>query len=71
MNEKEKMLAGKVYDCMYLELDKRRLKANALCIKYNSFPDGHPERKKIQSSSKMNFGNKKQHRVNDTVSILW
>lgn len=47
MNEKEKMLAGKIYDCMYPELDQRRLKANELCIKYNSLPDGHPDRKKI------------------------
>ena len=47
MNEKEKMLAGKVYDCMYKELDERRKKAHALCIQYNSLPEGHPDRKKL------------------------
>ena len=47
MNEKEKMLAGKVYDCMYPELDQRRIKANELCIKYNLLPEGHPDRPKI------------------------
>ena len=47
MNEKEKMLAGKVYDCMYAELDEGRKKAHALCIKYNSLPEGHPDRKKL------------------------
>ena len=47
MNEKEKMLAGKVYDCMYIELDEGRKKAHALCIKYNSLPEGHPDRKKL------------------------
>ena len=46
MNEKEKMLADKVYDCMYEELDQRRIKASELCIKYNSLPDDHPDRKK-------------------------
>ena len=47
MNEKEKMLAGKVYDCMYPELDNRRLEMSKLCIQYNSLPDGHPDRKKL------------------------
>ena len=44
MTEKEKMLAGKIYDCMDDELYNRRLKAGELCIKYNSLPEAHPER---------------------------
>ena len=44
MAEKEKMLAGKIYDCMDEELYNRRLKAGELCIKYNSLPEAHPDR---------------------------
>lgn len=44
MTEKEKMLAGKIYDCMDDKLYNRRLKAGELCIKYNSLPEAHPER---------------------------
>lgn len=47
MNEKEKMLAGKIYDCMVPELYERRIKANELCLKYNALPDSHPDRQKI------------------------
>ena len=44
MTEKEKMLQGKIYDCMDDELYNRRLKAGELCIKYNSLPEAHPDR---------------------------
>lgn len=47
MNEKEKMLAGKIYDSMYPELNERRLKTSELCIKYNNMPEGHPEKHKL------------------------
>ena len=47
MNEKEKMLAGKIYDCMEEELYNRRIKTSELCIKYNSLPEAHPERKSV------------------------
>ena len=47
MNEKEKMLAGKIYDCMIPELNERRIKANELCIKYNNLPEGHPDKQKV------------------------
>ena len=44
MTEKEKMLQGKIYDCMDDELYHRRLEAGELCIKYNSLPEAHPDR---------------------------
>ncbi len=44
MTEKEKMLQGKIYDCMEKELDDRRLLAGELCIKYNQLPERHPDR---------------------------
>lgn len=47
MSEKEKMIAGKVYDCMDEELNQRRIKTGELCIKYNSLIEGSPERKKV------------------------
>ena len=47
MNEKEKMLQGKIYDCMEKQLDERRLKMSETCIKYNNLPEGHPDRASI------------------------
>ena len=47
MNEKEKMLQGKIYDCMDKELYERRLLAGELCIKYNNLPEAHPDRMSI------------------------
>jgi len=47
MNEKEKMLSGKIYDCMVPELYERRIEANKLCLQYNSLPEAHPDRQKI------------------------
>ena len=47
MTEKEKMLQGKIYDCMEEELYHRRLEAGELCIKYNSLPEAHTERKTL------------------------
>ena len=47
MNEKEKMLAGKIYDCMVKELYDRRVKASELCIKYNNLPEAHPDKQKL------------------------
>ena len=44
MSEKEKMLQGKIYDCMEKELDDMRLLAGELCIKYNQLPERHPDR---------------------------
>ena len=44
MNEKEKMLQGKIYDSMVPELYNRRLKASELCTKYNSLPEAHPDK---------------------------
>ena len=47
MSEKEKMLAGKIYDSMEKELYERRLLASELCIKYNNLPEAHSERSKL------------------------
>ena len=47
MNEKEKMLQGKIYDCMEKELDQRRQKMSETCIKYNNLPEAHPDRNKV------------------------
>ena len=47
MNEKEKMLQGKIYDSMSEELYSRRLEANKLCIEYNNLPEAHPNKKAI------------------------
>ena len=44
MNEREKMLQGKIYDCMDKELYERRRLAGELCIKYNNLPEAHPDR---------------------------
>ena len=44
MNEREKMLQGKIYDCMDKGLYERRLLAGELCIKYNNLPEAHPDR---------------------------
>ena len=45
--EKEKMLAGKIYDCMEQELYERRIEAGKLCIKYNTLAEGDPEKAKL------------------------
>ena len=47
MNEKEKMLQGKIYDSIYPELYNRRVEANKLCIEYNNLPEAHPDKQKI------------------------
>ena len=47
MNEKEKMLQGKIYDAMDQELYDRRVEASALCIKYNNLPEAHPDKAKL------------------------
>ena len=44
MNEKEKMLQGKIYDCMDQELFDRRVLAGKLCIEYNNLPENHKDR---------------------------
>ena len=44
MTEKEKMIQGKIYDCMEKELNDRRLLAGELCIKYNSYPESDKSR---------------------------
>ncbi len=47
MTEKEKMVQGKIYDCMEKELNDRRLLAGELCIKYNQLPESDRSRLKI------------------------
>ena len=47
MTEKEKMLAGKIYDCMDEELFALRIHASELCTKYNSLPESDPKRKAL------------------------
>ncbi len=39
MTEKEKMLAGKLYDCSDKELASLRLNAHELCQRFNSLPE--------------------------------
>ena len=47
MSEKDKMLQGKIYDCMEKQLDDRRRKMSETCIRYNNLPEGHPDREKV------------------------
>ena len=47
MTEKEKMIQGKIYDCMEKELNDRRLLAGELCLKYNALPESDRSRLKI------------------------
>ena len=47
MKEREKMLQGKIYDCMEKELNDRRLLAGELCLKYNALPESDRSRLKI------------------------
>ncbi len=49
MTEKEKMLAGELYDANYnKELEEERIKAKELCYEYNQLkPSNQEERKKI------------------------
>lgn len=47
MSEKEKMLAGKIYDPLEKELFERHVEAHRLCIAYNNLYESQPERKKI------------------------
>lgn len=52
MNEKEKMLAGELYDANYNEeLEKERLKAKDCCYEYNQIkPSNREEKKKIMKA---------------------
>ena len=57
MTEKEKMLAGKIYDTSDEELAAMRLKANKLSARYNSvFEDEEDIRNKILSELIPNIG---------------
>ena len=48
MNEKEKMLAGELYNSLDEELFQGRTKAKALCHKYNNLsPDKAKEKSEI------------------------
>ena len=47
MTEKEKMLAGRLYDPSAPELSKRRKTAHALCLKYNSTAETDSSRAEI------------------------
>lgn len=44
MNEKEKMLQGKIYDSLEESLLSRRRLVNELCIKYNNLTGAHADR---------------------------
>ena len=44
MTEKEKMLAGMIYDPSDSELDKRRVKCHALCAEFNAMREDDPKR---------------------------
>lgn len=47
MDEKEKMLAGELYDGNYnKELEEERLKAKDLCFEYNNIKPSNKEEKK-------------------------
>ena len=57
MTEKEKMLAGKIYDPQDTELKLLRAKAHALCTKYNATPETNSKkREKILSELLPNRG---------------
>lgn len=57
MTEKEKMLAGKIYDTSDEELAAMRLKAHKLSARYNSvFEDEEDIRNKILSELIPNIG---------------
>ncbi len=60
MNEKEKMLAGELYDANYNEeLQKEREKAKDLCYEYNQIkPSNQEEKRKIM---KQLLGSTKEH----------
>ena len=47
MNEKEKMLQGKIYDSIYPELYNRRIEANKLCLAFNTMPEATPGRQEL------------------------
>ena len=47
MSEKEKMLQGKIYDCMENDLYDRRILAAKLCSKYNLTTEGDEERESL------------------------
>ncbi len=42
--EKEKMLAGKIYNCMEKQLAERRIEAQKLCIEYNNLVEADPRK---------------------------
>ena len=52
MEEKEKMLAGELYDANYnKELEEERRKAKDLCYEYNQVkPSNHEEKNKIMKT---------------------
>ncbi len=57
MDEKEKMLAGKLYDTSDKELSSLRLKAHELCLQYNSLSEcNEHERSRILSELIQNAG---------------
>ncbi len=47
MTEKEKMLAGKIYDPSDEELLELRVKAHTLCLEYNQLPETDKRREEI------------------------
>lgn len=56
MTEKEKMLAGMIYDPSDTELAELRKKAHALSTRYNMLTEDDPERGKIVSELVPNMG---------------
>lgn len=55
-SEKQKMLAGELYDCSDYELANKSLKAYELCLKYNALPKADPTRKSILRELLPNLG---------------
>ncbi len=57
MTEKEKMLAGKIYDPSDKELAFLRTKAHALCLEYNSLPETAERRSEVIRELGIKCGN--------------
>lgn len=56
MTEKEKMLAGKLYDPMVEELVAMKTRAHDLCTEYNSLSEVNPRREEIIKELLPNLG---------------
>lgn len=56
MSEREKMTAGKIYDCFDEEITFSIKKAYNLCLEYNQTPRGNPRRDEIIKELLPNLG---------------